>query len=66
MNWPNLIKSIPHWGDMVAIPGFALLIWYFLQIPDKTDFEWLLLIFVTGAFLADLLFTYWFVFSRTK
>ena len=66
MNWQYLIKSIPHLGDMVAIPGFALLIWYFSQIPERTDFEGLLLVFVTGAFLADLLFTYWFVFCRTK
>lgn len=66
MNWRYLIKSIPHLGDIVAIPGFALLIWYFSQIQEKTDFEWLLFFFVTGAFLADIFFTYLFVFSRTK
>lgn len=52
------MKSLPHLGDIVAIPGFALLIWYFSQIPERTDFEGLLLVFVTGAFLADVIFTY--------
>jgi hypothetical protein len=37
-----------------------------LQISDKTDFEWLLLVFVTGAFLADILFTYLYLRSRIK
>ena len=62
----SLMKYLSHLGDIVAIPGFALLIWYFSQISDKTDFEWLLLVFVTGAFLADILFTYLYLRSRIK
>lgn len=57
----SLVKSLPHLGDIVALPGFALLIWYFSQIPEKTDLEWLLLVFVTGAFIADILFTYLYI-----
>ena len=58
------MRDLSHWGDVLAIPGFALLIYYFSQIPDKNELEYILYIFVTGAFLADILFTYWFVLSR--
>jgi RsiW-degrading membrane proteinase PrsW (M82 family) len=60
-------KSIPHWGDILAIPGFALLIYYFWNIPEKNPFEWLLFFFVSGAFLADIFFTYLYLsFSRSN
>jgi|UniRef100_A0A6C0J038 hypothetical protein len=44
-------------GDRMAIPFFALLIYYFINKRDaRTDFENLLLSFCIVAFLAD---SYW-------
>ena len=60
----KLMKSISHFGDIIAIPGFALLIFYFYNISEKTPLEWLLFVFVIGGFLADLLFTYIFLSNK--
>ena len=54
----KLLKNVSHWGDILAIPFFLLLIIYFYNIPNKTLFENLLFLFAVGGFFADLLFTY--------
>jgi len=54
----KLLKNISHWGDILAIPFFLLLILYFYHIPNKTYIENLLFFFAVGGFFADLLFTY--------
>ena len=32
-----------HWGDVLAIPFFAMLCYYFYTHPQKSFFEWILL-----------------------
>lgn len=54
----KIIKNISHWGDILAIPFFLLLIIYFYNIPNKTFTENILFFFVVSGFFADLLFTY--------
>ena len=45
-------------GDYLAIPFFALLIYYFLSIKNRTIFENILLLFVTIAILCDTTFLF--------
>ena len=56
-------KSMSHVGDLLAIPFFFLLIVYFYYIENKSSFEWILYLFSICAFLADLLFTYIYLFD---
>jgi len=51
------MENISHIGDIFAIPFFGLLIFYFYQIEDKNEIEWVLYIFAIGGFLLDILFT---------
>jgi hypothetical protein len=60
-----IINKLSHYGDILAIPFFGLLIIYFYNIENKTLFEYLLLVFCTCGFLLDILFTYLF-FSYKK
>ena len=54
----SLIKNLPHYGDIFAIPFFLFTAIYFYYLDDKTIVEYCLLIFAIGGFLADILFTY--------
>ncbi len=49
-------------GDMIAIPFFFLLILYFARKQERTEEETVYLLFVIGAFLADVYFVF---FLRT-
>lgn len=63
----NFIKNASHYGDILAIPFFALLTLYFYNIEDKTPTEYVLLFFAVCGFLLDILYTYiFFVYSREK
>lgn len=63
----NFIKNVSHYGDILAIPFFALLTLYFYNIEDKTPTEYVLLFFAVCGFLLDILYTYiFFVYSREK
>jgi len=55
------LHSMSHWGDLLAIPGFALLIYYFYNLEEKTILEYLLLLFSITALILDILFTYEFL-----
>lgn len=59
------INNISHVGDILAIPFFTLLCFYFYRIENKTPLEYILLLFSVGGFLLDILFTYLYLF-RTK
>ena len=59
------MNNLSHYGDILAIPFFGLLIIYFYQINHKTKFEYLLYIFAIGSFLLDIVFTYMFC-SKVK
>jgi hypothetical protein len=60
----KLIKNISHIGDIIAIPFFIALIYYFYNINDKNYIEYILFLFSIGGLLADLLFTYIFFIYR--
>jgi len=63
----NFIKNGSHYGDILAIPFFTLLIYYFYNIENKTPTEYVLLFFGVCGFLLDILYTYiFFVYSREK
>jgi len=58
------IKLISHYGDILAIPFFGLLIFYFYTIEEKTPIEYVLFIFSIMGFLLDILFTFIFLYNR--
>ena len=51
------LKYLSHYGDILAIPFFALLIIYFYHIEHKTPVEYILFFFSIGGFLLDILYT---------
>jgi hypothetical protein len=62
MEYNNFMKNISHYGDILAIPFFALLIIYFYNIKHKSILEYVLLCFSISGFLLDILYTYIFVY----
>ena len=46
-----------HYGDILAIPCFFLLIVYFARIEDRTPMEDFLLLFAISGFVLDIVFT---------
>lgn len=61
MKQNNFIKNCSHYGDIVAIPFFALLAIYFYTIEHKSTIEYLLLCFSISGLLLDVLYTYIFL-----
>jgi hypothetical protein len=57
----NFIKNFSHYGDILAIPFFALLVIYFYNIEHKTTIEYVLLCFSISGFILDILYTYIFL-----
>jgi hypothetical protein len=57
MKYNNIIKNLSHYGDMLAIPFFALLVIYFYNIEDKSIIEYVLLLFSISGFILDILYT---------
>ena len=58
MKYNNLIKNGSHYGDIIAIPFFALLVIYLYSIEDKSIIEYVLLCFSISGFILDILYTY--------
>lgn len=58
----KIIKNISHYGDIFAIPLFALSVIYFYNIKHKSIIEYLLLYFSISGFVLDILYTYIFYF----
>lgn len=56
-------NNLSNYGDILAIPFFALLVIYFYNIVDKSILEYILLYFSISGFVLDSLFT--FVFLST-
>jgi hypothetical protein len=46
-------------GDMIAIPFFALLVFYFYKKKNKTALEWVLYLFSISGLMIDSVFTYY-------
>lgn len=61
----NIINNLIHYGDILAIPFFALLVIYFYNIKNKSITEYVLFCFSILGFLLDILFTYIFI-SNSK
>lgn len=63
MKYNNFVKNASHYGDILAIPFFALLIFYFYNIKNKSILEYLLLLFSISGFVLDILYTFIFLSS---
>ena len=57
------MKNISHWADIVAVPFFLLLTIYFHKKPQKSLLEWILMCFALGGLVADIVFTYGFLYN---
>jgi hypothetical protein len=66
MKYNNFIKNSCHYGDILAIPFFGLLVIYLYQIPHKTVIEGTLLFFAVCGFIFDMFYTYLFLSGVTS
>jgi hypothetical protein len=62
MKYTNFIKNCSHYGDILAIPFFGLMIIYFYKIEHKTILEYVLLSFSISGFILDILYTFIFLY----
>ena len=53
-----ILNNITNIGDILAIPFFALLTYYFYKKNNKTFFEKILFLFSLSGLIADIFFTY--------
>lgn len=51
------IIILTHYGDLFAMPFFAMFIYYFHNKKNKTYFEHILYLFSVAGLLADFIFT---------
>jgi len=58
MDWNNFIENFCHYGDILAIPFFALLVFYFYTLKQKSILEYVLLLFSISGFILDIVYTY--------
>lgn len=58
MKYNKLISNLSHYGDILAIPFFALLSIYFYNIEQKSIMEYVLLLFSVSGFVLDILYTF--------
>jgi len=58
MSYNDFIKNSVHYGDILAIPLFALSSFYFYNIEHKSIIEYVLLLFSIIGVIVDILFTY--------
>lgn len=57
----NFIKNFSHYGDILAIPFFALLVIYFYNIKNKSILEYVLFCFSICGFIRYFIFLYIFL-----
>lgn len=62
----NIIYNIPHIADILAIPFFILLFYYFYKIKNKTVIEYILYMFSFLGVLMDVIFTYLYLTKKYK
>ncbi len=55
------MKNWSHYGDIIAIPFFAYLVYYFYNINNKTLTEYILYLFSICGLIFDIMFTYMFL-----
>lgn len=51
-------ENLSHYGDVLAIPFFALLSFYFYNIEEKSPMEYVLFAFSLSGFILDIVYTY--------
>lgn len=51
------MKNLNHYGDLLAIPFFALSFYYFYNMEDRTNLENILMLFSLAGFILDCLFS---------
>ena len=56
--------KLAQYADVAAIPFFALLCFYFYTIEHKTEIEKVLFFFSITGLVADLLFTYLYLYKK--
>ncbi len=56
-------NKLAHYGDMLAIPCYFIVLFYFYQIENKTLLEMLIMAFIFMALLFDVVVT--FIFLNT-
>ncbi len=54
-------ENLSHYGDVLAIPFFALLSFYFYNIEEKSPMEYVLFAFSLSGFILDVVYTYIFL-----
>lgn len=52
------INNLSHLGDLIAIPFFFLLTYYFYNLKEKSILEYILFYFSLGGLIADIFYTY--------
>ena len=57
----KIIKCLCNYGDILAIPLFALLVYYFYNIENKSTIEYVLFYFSIIGVIVDTVFTYIFL-----
>lgn len=53
----KLTNKLAHYGDMLAIPCFSIVFYYFYQLENKTPLEILIMAFIFITLLIDIAFT---------
>lgn len=56
-------NNLSHYGDILAIPFFALLAIYFYNIQDKSQIEYILFSFSIAGLILDIFYTYIFFYN---
>ena len=56
----NITQNLSHYGDILAIPFFGLLVYYFYEIENKSPMEYVLFAFSAMGFIFDIFYTYLF------
>ena len=59
------INNISHYGDILAIPFFGLLTFYFYNIQNKSVLEYILFLFCISGLVLDTIYTYIFFYIKT-
>lgn len=59
-------EHICNYGDILAIPLFFLMVWYFHNIQNKNLVEYILYFFSISGLILDILFTYYFLVHYSK
>lgn len=57
MTLATILKNASHYGDILAVPFFFMLVVYFYNIEHKSILEYVLFAFSIAGFVLDIYFT---------